>query len=173
MDKFPLYGESAILGELTAEREALYTWFEARCRLPEPGLWCAWVVGDRGELRLGVLEPSGERAGIRRRFSDRMTGPLGKILRGEIRPSTAGEDAWEPLGAPQQLFRTPYLVQQLQKVEGALLKTVGGSRLVALPYDPQKPFGLVRMFCFARVIQIHGKLFAVFMFDENDMPQFP
>ena len=51
-----------VVGELIAEREALYTWFEARCRLPEPGLWCAWAVGDREELRLGVLEPAGAEA---------------------------------------------------------------------------------------------------------------
>ena len=66
-----------------------------------PGLWCAWAVGDRGELRLGVLEPAGERAVIRRRFSDRMTGPLGKILRGEVRaasPSAAETENWETLG---------------------------------------------------------------------------
>lgn len=173
MDKFPLYGESATLGELTAEQEGLYTWFEVRCRLPEPGLWYAWVVGDGGELRLGILEPSGDRAGIRRRISKRMTAPLGNVLRGEIRLSAVGEEAWQLLGEPQRLFHTPYLCQQLQKVEGALVKTAGKNRLVALPYDPQKPFGLTRMFCFARVTAIRGKPFAVFLFDEDEIPRFP
>ena len=41
MDKFPLLWDGRSVGELTTEREALYTWFEARCRLPEKGLWCA------------------------------------------------------------------------------------------------------------------------------------
>lgn len=173
MDKFALYGAHTILGELTVERQGLYTWFDARCRLPEPGLWCAWVVGEGGELRLGVLEPSGERATIRRRFSGRITEPLGKILQGEIRPASVGETAWEPLGDPRQHFRSPYLVGQLQRAEGALTKTVGESRLVALPYDPQKPFGLTQMFCFARVMPIRGKDFAVFLFDEKEMPRFP
>ena len=61
-------------GELIVEQEALYTWFDARCRLPEEGrLWCAWAVGEKDSLRLGVLEPSGQEAVIRRRFSRRMT----------------------------------------------------------------------------------------------------
>lgn len=60
-----------------------------------------------------------------------------------------------------------------QRAEGALTKTVGESRLVALPYDPQKPFGLTQMFCFARVMPIRGKDFAVFLFDEKEMPRFP
>lgn len=173
MDKFPLYGEHAILGELTAQQEGLYTWLEARGRLPGPGLWCAWVVGEGGELRLGVLEPAGERATIRRRFSGRITKPLGKILRGEIRAASAGETAWEPLGDPRRLFRSPYLVEQLQKTEGALTRPAGEGRLVALPYDPQKPFGLTRMFCFAQVTAIHGRDFAVFSFDKKEMPRFP
>ena len=43
MDKFPLLWDGRSVGELTTEREALYTWYEARCRLPEKGLWCGWV----------------------------------------------------------------------------------------------------------------------------------
>ena len=90
MDKFPLLWEGKALGELTVEREALYTWFTARCRLPREGIWCAWAVGDKGELRLGVVEPQN---GIRRRFSKQMTEPLGTLRRGELRP--AGEKAPE------------------------------------------------------------------------------
>lgn len=87
MDKFPLMQDGRPVGELITEREALYTWYEARCRLPGEGLWCAWAVGDRGELRLGVLEPCGDRASIRRRFSAQLTAPMGRLLQGEIRPS--------------------------------------------------------------------------------------
>ena len=37
MDKFPLIWAGNPVGELTVEREALYTWFTARCHLPEGG----------------------------------------------------------------------------------------------------------------------------------------
>ena len=76
MDKVPLYWENQVVGELMAEGEALYTWFSARSRLMGQGLWCAWAVGDRGEFRLGVLEPAGSQLTIRRRFSSRMTAPF-------------------------------------------------------------------------------------------------
>ena len=87
MDKFPLLMDGKPTGELTAEQEGLYTWFSARCPLRPDGLWCAWAVGDRGELRLGVLEPEGAQGHIRRRFSGRLTVPLGRLLRGEVRPA--------------------------------------------------------------------------------------
>ena len=108
MDKFPLLWDGKPVGELTAEREALYTWFEARCRLPEKGLWCAWAVGDRGELRLGVLEPCGDRAAIRRRFSAQLTGPVGRLQWGELRPAHPAEPGdWLPAERAADLFRSP------------------------------------------------------------------
>ena len=112
MDKFPLLWEGKALGELIVEQEALYTWFTVRCRLPGEGIWCAWAVGDRGELRLGVVEPQN---GIRRRFSRQMTAPLGKLLRGELRP--AGERAaetWTAAPEPDRLFHTPWLRRRLR-----------------------------------------------------------
>ena len=82
MDKFPLIWRERPLGEMSVEQEALYTWFTVCCRLPEPGLWCAWAVGEQGQLRLGVLEPVNGKLTIRRRFSRRMTEPLGKLVQG-------------------------------------------------------------------------------------------
>ena len=170
MDKFPLVWEERVVGELTAEREALYTWFSARCRCPEEGIWCAWAVGDRGELRLGVLEPCGEQAAIRRRFSRQMTAPLGKLLRGEIRPAGAPPENWDPAERPERLFRAAWLQQLLQGAEGALTRTEEGWRYVALPYDAKKRFPMETLFCFARIRQIRGKPYAVFHFDGEEQP---
>ena len=100
MDKFPLLLEGRPVGELITEREALYTWFDIRCRLPEKGLWQAWAVGDQGELRLGVPEPAEGRTALRRRFSRRMTEPLGRLLRGELRPAGS-----VPVSAGSQIGR--------------------------------------------------------------------
>ena len=115
MDKFPLLWEGTSLGELTVEQEPLYTWFTARCRLPGKGIWCAWVVGDKGELRLGVLEPQN---GIRRRFSRQMTAPLGSLLRGELRPAGGSAETWTAAAEPDRLFQTPWLRKQLHGARG-------------------------------------------------------
>ena len=173
MDKFPLLWAGEPAGELTVEQEALYTWFTARCRLPEEGLWCAWAVGDRGELRLGVLEPEGSGGTIRRRFSGRLTAPLGRLLRGEVRPAGAKEpEVWEPAPAPEQLFRAPWLRQRLSGVQGARVRRAGETRYLALPYDRAKPFPLTTLFCFARLRNLGEGAYVVYAFDKQDRPIF-
>ena len=173
MDKFPLTQDGTPVGELITERESLYTWYEARCRLPGEGLWCAWAVGDQGELRLGVLEPCGDRASIRRRFSAQLTAPVGKLLRGEVRPVRPPESGdWVPLERPDTLFRTPWLREWLGPLSGLLTRSAGGMRYVAAPYDAGRPFPLTALFCLARVVRIGGRDYAVFAFDRTERPVF-
>lgn len=172
MDKFPLIWRERTLGELSVEREALYTWFTVCCRLPEPGLWCAWAVGEQGRLRLGVLEPQDGKLTIRRRFSRRMTEPLGKLVQGELRPA-AGETAWELLGDPAACFHSPYVQNQLRGVEGVRTRAEGTCRLVAVPYDGRRPFPLTAMFCFARVGTVEGRRCAVFALNREEWPEVP
>ena len=171
MDKFPLlYGKETV-GELTIEREALYVRFSARCPLPGEGLWCAWAVGDRGELRLGVLEPQGRDGVIQRRFSHRMTAPAGRLLRGEVRPAAGRtEQEWAPAADPAALFRTPWMQERLRGAEGALWRREGETLLLALPYVPRRPLHLAPMFCFARPCRIRGERYLVFAFDTGEQP---
>lgn len=172
MDKYPLLLDGRSAGELSAEREGLYTWFSARCPLPE-GLWCAWAVGDRGELRLGVLEPDGSQGFIRRRFSGRLTAPLGRLLRGEVRPAGNREaEEWEAAPAPEGLFRAPWLRRRLKGTQGALTRRGGNLRYLALPYDKGRPFPLTTLFCFARVRAVGTGMYVVYAFDEQERPVF-
>ena len=172
MDKFPLLWEGKPSGELVTEREALYTWFTARCKRPREGIWCAWVIGNRGELRIGVLEPMGNQAVIRRRFSDRMTQPLGKIVRGEIRSASAETVDWEAITEPGQLFRTPWLRRQLRGMGGTLTRKEGGKRFLALPYDQKSHFPLPALFCFAHIKYIREQSYVVYVFDDKEWPLF-
>lgn len=173
MDKFPLLLEEKIVGELTAEQEALYTCFSARCPLPGEGLWCAWAVGDRGELRLGVLEPQGSTGTIRRRFSHRMTAPAGRLLRGEVRPAFRQEEAapdWAPVCDVAALFRSDGLRQRLREVPGLLWRRKGEMLLLAVPYAPRQPMPLMPLFCFARPQRVRGERYLVFTFDGRERP---
>ncbi len=174
-DKFPLLLDGRAEGELTVEREALYTWFNARCRLPEEGgLWCAWAVGQAGSLRLGVLEPVGQEAVIRRRFSMRMTEPLGRLVRGEVRPAAAEDrESWQAAPAPETLFRASWLRKRLRGIAGALVRTEEGRLLLALPYDSGRAFPLPTLFCLADIRSINGRTYAVFAFDSEGHPVFP
>ena len=172
MDKFPLLWKEKAVGELTVEQEALYTCFSARCTLPGEDLWCAWVVGDRGELRLGVLEPQRGVGVISRRFSHRMVAPAGQLLRGEVRPAASSnehETDWTAADC-DELVRVPGLRERLQGVEGVLWRREGERQLLAVPYDSRRPMPLTPLFCFAQPQRIRGERYLVFAFDGQNRP---
>ncbi|MDD3346235.1 hypothetical protein [Oscillibacter sp.] len=171
MERFPMLWEGKRIGEPTTEKEALYTCFSVRCRPPGAGLWCAWAVGERGELRLGVLEPAGDYAAISRRFSERMTAPMGTLVQGQLRSvESAGETGWETAPEPERLFHSPWLRRQLHGAQGVLTRTEGKGRRLALPYDEKKPFPLTSLFCFSALYRIEGRRYVVFTFDKEDWP---
>ena len=172
MDKIPVLWNNTQIGQLILEREKLYTWFQVRCHLPQSGLWCAWVIGDAGELRLGILEPEGECFAIRRRYSDRLTAPIGTVLNGEIRPAFCDEGKWEPVAEPYRQIREPWLRQQLQKTQGALMRVETETMFIAVPYDRKCSFPMVPLFCFAEIRTIRKRNYAVFAFDETHRPVF-
>lgn len=169
MEQFPLLWENTTCGELTAEREGLYIRFSARGRLPE-GLWCIWIVGEGGELRLGVPEPEGGRYGICRRISRSAAVPLGRILRGEVRRSGEESRCWTEEPQPERLFQLPWLRQGLQGRQGVLSCRKGDLRLLALPWDKSAPFPLAPLFCLARLLCIGSRYYIVYAFDGEGNP---
>ena len=168
MDKFPVCCQGRAVGELEVERESLYTAFSVRAMLPEKGLWGAWLVGTTGELRLGILEPDDREGTIRRRFSDRMLMPLGTILRGEIRPVPPKTGLWEPVSKPEVLFHSRRLTEELRKEKGLLARQGNAGHWIAVPYDKEKTFPLVDLFCFAELLKIDGRTYLAFCFDQKE-----
>lgn len=174
MDKYPLTYAGKTVGELNCEREGLYTWFSVSCHPPEDGVWCAWAIGECGELRLGVLEPTGRQFGICRRFSGHQTEPLGQLCRGEIRlQSQVCETEWELLNQPEQRFHSPWLCTQIRNSPGVMTRREGERQLLAFPWDKKRPFPLVELFCFAREMCVCQKKCLVFAFDREERPVFP
>ena len=174
MDRVPVLLDGKPVGELTALEEGLYVRYQARCRLPQSALLRLFAVGEGGELRLGVPEPKGGAFSLERRLSARESGGAGKLLRGELRPALWEEDgaAWQAVPAPERLFRTDFLRQQLRGCQGILTRTEPGVRFLAIPFDCRRPFLLTSLFCFARVRYISGREYAVFCFDRDENPVF-
>lgn len=170
MEQFPLLWRGTTVGEMTVETVGLYTCFRCTCRLPGDGLWHAWAVGEGGELRLGVLEPAGDRAVLRRRLSSRSWGHLGRLKCAQLRPAGEREEHWQPM--PLLPFRTPWLRRELSSCGGILTRTEGGRRWIAVPYDSHRPFPLTQLFCLSSVRSIRGGEYVVFVFDENEVPGF-
>ena len=173
MERFPVLREGKCCGELTAEREGLYTRFSVTGSLTEKPLWCAWVVGERGELRLGVLEPKDGHGFITRRFSGGETAGLGRCLRCELHRAGEMPRVWTAAGNPAELFSAPELRRWLTGVRNVLTCREGERLLLAFPWEKRQPFPLVPLFCFARLECVGGRYCVVFTFDEKCRPVFP
>lgn len=169
MDKFPLLYEGRPIGELTVRREGEDTLFSVLCRLPGKDLWCLWAVGQGGTLRLGCPEQQSGEVRLSRRFSGRMTAPLGPLHHGELRKAVQ-PCGWEEVKHPAQLFHTPSLGKALQGCQGVLTKKKGDWRLLALPFSPEKPFPLVSLFCFAHLRKLREGTYIVYAFDGEEWP---
>lgn len=175
MDRFPLYLDGETAGELTVTQEPPYLQFEAICRTDRRDILRAYAVGETGEIRLGVLEPISGKLLIRRRLSVREASPAGRILRGEARllmPEEKKDVPWQSVVAPEYLFHSSFLREQLRGVPGVLTRQEGGFRYLALPFDRRRPFLLTSLFCFARILWIGGAEYAVFAFDQGENPVF-
>lgn len=170
VEKYPVLAETRTVGELTVFQEGQDTIFQFS-GLQQEGLWSLWAVGAQGELRIGV--PLQERAGlcISRRFSRRMTGQLGPLLRGELRPAGTKQAVWKICRLSAEVFHTPYLRHNLAD-RRLLLREGKGRREIAVPHEADRPFPLEAMFCFARSEWVEGQLCWVFAFDPEERPIF-
>lgn len=167
-DKYPLYLDGKTAGELTVVETGMYIEFRAVCHAFGPALLRAFLVGERGETRLGVLAPEGGVFTICRRLSRQETVGLGKLLRCEVRRNE--DSAWDRVRQPEQLFPAAFFSQQLKGVSGILTKMDGERRYMAIPYDPKCPFPLNTLFCFAKIFTIEEAKYAVFIFDKQGIP---
>ena len=173
MDKYSVCWNDESCGELSVWAEGLYTCFRACCHLPEEGLWCIWVEGDQGELRLGVVEPQGGRAEISRRFSGYMTAPVGRVLRGELRRIERKTNPEWKCGKTELFqFKTPWIRRQLKGRADLLVQDHKAGKMLAVPFEVNQPFPLTSLFCFAEIRIISGKSYAVFSFDQMEWPVF-
>lgn len=169
MEHLPVEYGGERVGEAVAEREKLYTSLKVRTAL-RPGLWYAWAVGERGELRVGVLEPVDGYGVIERRFSRQALEPVGTLLRVEARPAGDGEPAWKRAAQGQRLLRSVRFQRQLRNVRDALTRTDNGFRRVALVREDNAPFPIPELFCLASPTRIGTRDYWVFSFDRQGWP---
>lgn len=159
---YPIYLGADAVGTVTVTDCGGDTCFHCRCDGLAEGLWRVWVRGQRQRLLLGLL--SGD--SLRRRFSRRLTEPLGPLRCGLVEPVTAQREEAEPW-RPARQEDCP-----LPLPPGALCRPAGRCRRLALPYAPDSPFPLTELFCFARVGIISGRRWVLLRFDgDRPMPE--
>ena len=174
MERLPLYCQGERRGEVTL---ALWGPNGARTEIiasmddPGDGLYRAFLLGERGELALGVLAPEGGRLGVCRRLYNRDVASLGKLLRGEGRRSFRFEEAgpcWRETDCPAQLFHSRFLIERLRPFGRAWWRREGSVLLLALLLEEGRPFPLEFLFCLGRVQRVEGKRCVVYAFREEE-----
>ena len=174
--EYPVFYRERQMGEAAVTDQGGRTQVEVSCRRDNGGLFRAYLLCERGEYPLGVLEPRGESMALRRTVRTGELQALGRVCRCEVRMSYpfSGGEAWEPLDAAADFFRRDNaLARQLAALPGALWRRERDQNLLALPYAPDRPFPLPALFCFAQIRTIQGESYAVYRFSGAGDPVFP
>lgn len=174
MERLPLTGPRGERGEITVRPQGSRT--QLRCWLSDPGdgLYRAFLLGERGELPLGVLAPENGRLELERRLYSRDVAALGPLLRGEGRRSFRFADAptaarpdparWHETRCPAQLFHSRFFQNRLRPIGLAWWRREGELLTLALPLEPGKPFPLEALFCLGSVREVEGRRCVVYTF---------
>lgn len=172
MESLPVLLEGKKCGELWVEERGLYICYRAVCDLkPDIGPMRLFVVGEQGELRLGVIQPEDGAFVLRRQISVREAASAGRILRCELHSDVSLEPEWERAVEPEKLFRDPALKRHLQNGTDVLIRRSSDRCFVALPFDVRRPFPMTDLFCLARIRRIRQRQYAVFCFDRQEKPE--
>lgn len=169
--EYPVWLEDEQVGTGAVVEEGERLAISIDCREDDRGLFRGYLVCPEGEIPLGVLEPRGRRLWLQRRLLREEVRPLGRPQGIRLRMSFAFGGAWQDLKEPG-LF-SEAVGEDLSQTEGLLWRQEGERRYLALPYDPGRPFPLVRLFCLARIQNIGGRRYAVYGFDGDDRPLLP
>ena len=171
METVKLYCGGRPQGEVVIGPEEIRREVRAAMADPGDGLYRAFLLGQAGELPLGVMEPAGGTLSVRRRLYAREIAALGPLERGEARLSFAfGEGVWQETDAPGQVTADPALRRRLESLPRVLRRREGERVLLAIPLEEGKPFPLEPLFCLARVTAAAGRLCAVYAFDRQGRP---
>lgn len=174
MERCKLFCGGKAAGEITWE--PVGSRLEIRSSMPAPGdgLYRVVLIGERGEMPLGVMEPDGGQLKLCRRPYRRDVASLGNILRGEARRSFAfaGARTWRRTEHPAELFESRWIRDELERCGPALCRREQGLLHLALPYDPKQVFPLEKLFCLAKLERMEGKRWVVYTFDQEEQPIF-
>lgn len=141
---------------------------------PEDGLYRAFLVGEKGELPLGVMEPKSGQLRVTRRLYSRDIAALGRLERGEARLSFRfKESGWQEAEDLGEVSAVPELRSRLRKIPRGWRRREGERLMLAVPLEKGQPFPLESLFCMARVVRVEGKLCAVYAFDQQGRPLLP
>lgn len=166
MDKVAVLEHGKTIGEMTLQPQGLYTVFHATVFVLDEAVQAVYLVGETGEMRLGVLEKKGQGGDVVRQLSNQSYSHIGKVKHGVVR--LAQDSPWQSLKG--RSFTSPYLKALCPKIEGGLWKPWGQGMKIAVPYQRGKPYPLMALFCFAVGEEIDKTPYLVVTLTEKEQP---
>ena len=149
MQRYPVFYHGAACGEMTVAQEGLYLQFYARAAVNGKVIPRIYLKGERGELLLGVAEPTEGGYFLRRRLSAGAVAPLGALQCAQVAVQGEKEEQWRALGREEiQLCRR--FCQQLPAVQNGLTRSCLGVREMAFPCGERMPFPMSGLFALRR-----------------------
>ena len=169
--EYPVLLEGEQVGTAAVVEEGERLAVSLDCREDNRGLFRGYLICPEGEIPLGVLEPRGRRLWLQRRLLREEIRPLGRPQGIRLRMSFAFGGEWQDLREPSWFSQAAG--EDLSETKGLLWRQEGSRRFLALPYDPGRPFPLVRLFCLARIQTVGSRRYAVYGFDSSGRPLLP
>ncbi len=162
-------------GTLSFWEDGALVVLDARREADGRGLYKVWLCG-RERLLLGTLAPEGGGLRLCRRVYRR------ELERQGCWPVTAGEcvlafsfrpsvGEWRQEECPSRL-----VCDELKRCfaqRAALYRPETDGFLLALGFDPSKPFPVPPLFCLAKPGQVEGRNYMMFRFDRDGVPVLP
>ena len=141
------------------------------------GLYKCWLVGPTGKALLGTFVPQEGALRLERTLS------VSELKRQGAWPPEGGEAAlaftfggkegppqgWSRVDAPGQLLGEPLLSAAARGP--ALMRREENGFLLAYRYEPDSPFPLTPLFCFARMMRLNGRDYLCFPFRPGGCPR--
>lgn len=174
MEKVVLLCQGREAGSITLHRDGCCTDVWAVMPDPGDGVYRVTLIGEQGQLSLGVMEPGEGGLVLRRRPYSRDVDRLGRLLWGEAGCSPGHQMAqcWRETGCPSRLVHSPFLAERLMERGRAWWRREGELLYLALPVDRKSPFPLESLFCLGRIRCVEGHWCVVYTFDREERPVF-
>ena len=172
MEELKVFCREKCRGEATVERKDGRSEIAVSMEDPADGLYRAVLVGERGQLPLGVMEPHHGTLVLRRRPYLRDVEKLGMLRSIQVSRSFAFRrgETWKRTDRPMDLFKSSFLRDRLVRYKTAWWKKRENTLLLALPLDEDAPFPLETMFCLARIEVVDDRRCVVYTFDRQEGP---
>lgn len=164
-------------GQLLCREQGGRVTVQMQVQAPGRGLYHGLLVGPGGTWDLGPLVPQGDRLTLGQTLDVAALQARGcwPVLGGRLRQTHAFgrsfDGTWREAGDLAALFpQDPLLARAAEGQRALLCRDRSGGFSLAFPWDPQGPFPLLPVFCFARVCPLHGRPHLVFSFGETGRP---